>query len=118
MFKTFLTNILYVTYIIIISYLIFNKTSIQFNINLTPTLGNSFMFFISNIQNFIMFYSNNIYLNYSLITNLSELIQLISLTKVYVLVTILTFIITITIVLNSMYFSNKIFILYNFLINL
>lgn len=118
MFKTFFENILYISYIIIITYLGFNKFSSTYIIDITPTLHNSLMVYFNNTINFIEFYSTNVSFSSNTYQIFNVLTIYISTYTLQLSLIIITFGIIITNLLNSLFFSNKIYTLYNFLLNL
>lgn len=118
MFRTFLENILYICYLVTLAYLGFNKISSIYIIDITPSIITSLTFFVNNTINFIEFYSNNITSSlYN--TNLFDFFTLFfNQYNLQFNLIIVTFGVIIINVINSLYFSNKVYTLYNFLINL
>lgn len=115
MFKTFLENILYVLYLAIFVYLGITKYSTVSNIDETPSL---FLNFFVNLNNFISLYSVNILFNGTLVNLFDSLEFFFTNYYLYITLTIVTFSTIIINILNSLFFSNKLYVLYNFLINL
>lgn len=109
---------LYLIYTIILSYLILNKFSINYSIDLLPNHTHTLIPLINDIFQFVNTYSYNIIFTYNDLNLFEDFTQLINLHTTGILLVLITFIIILLNVLNSLFFSNKIFILYNFLINL
>lgn len=109
---------MYISYSLILGYLFFNKFSLNYNIDLLPNLVNTLLPFMNNTYNFINSYTYNfelIFIN----NNLFDLINvdILILNKSFLII-LITFLIILVNIMNSLFFSNKLFTLYNFLINL
>lgn len=115
MFKTFLENILYVLYLIIFVYLGINKYTNASNIDITPSL---FLNFFVNLNDFVSLYSINIFFNLNTSNVLNTIEFFFTNYYLYISLIIVTFGTIIINILNSLFFSNKLYVLYNFLINL
>jgi len=115
MFKTFLANIVFIVYLIVFIYLVADTCFDLDDISLNPSL---FLNFIEDVKDFFSQYSVDIIYNDTLVNLFDYLESFFTNSYLYISLIIVTFGTIIVNILNSLFFSNKLYVLYNFLINL